>query len=335
MCKVSIVMPAYNVSTFIAEAIRSVLAQTFTDFELIIVDDGSTDDTNLICKRFEDPRIRLVSQKNRGLAGARNTGIRIAKGEYVAFLDADDKWHPKKLQEHVAHLDARPLVGVSYSASQFMDESGALMPLYQTPKVSNVRSEDVLCRNPVGNGSAPVIRRSALQDIESFDDRYGQPEAVYFDPDFKQSEDIECWVRIAAQTRWRFEGIDKPLTQYRLNSGGLSASVGRQLQSWEAFFKKACGYAPSLMREWGGLARAYQYRYLARRAIWSREPDIARQLFASALRSDWRIAIHEPARTLSTGMAIALRVVLPGFLYRPIESIAIAVKGKTRTCGEL
>ena len=78
MCKVSVVMPAYNVSTFIADAIESVLAQTFTDFELIIVDDGSTDDTVLICNRFDDRRIRLVSQKNRGLAGARNTGIRAA-----------------------------------------------------------------------------------------------------------------------------------------------------------------------------------------------------------------------------------------------------------------
>jgi len=156
---------------------------------------------------------------------------------------------------------------------------------------------------------------------------------VYFDPDFKQSEDIECWVRIAVQTRWRFEGIDKPLTLYRLNSGGLSASVGRQLQSWEAFFEKACGYAPSLMQEWGNLARAYQYRYLARRAIWSREPETARQLFAGALRSDWRIAIREPARTFSTALAIALRFGLPGFLYRPIENFAIAVKGIARTGG--
>ena len=332
MCKVSVVMPAYNVSTFIADAIESVLAQTFTDFELIIVDDGSTDDTVLICNRYDDQRVRLVSQKNRGLAGARNTGIRAANGEYVAFLDADDLWRPDKLQAHVAHLDANPLVGVSYSASQFMDESGEPLPLYQTPKLSDVRTEDVLCRNPVGNGSAPVIRRSALQGIESLDDRYGQPEAVYFDPDFKQSEDIECWVRIAARTAWRFEGIDKPLTLYRLNSGGLSASVNRQLASWEAFFDKACGYAPSLMQEWGDLARAYQYRYLARRAIWSKEPATARQLFTGALRSDWRIAIREPARTSSTAAAIALRVVLPEFLYRPLESFAVTAKGIARAC---
>lgn len=331
MCKVSVVMPAYNVSTFIAGAIKSVLAQTFTDFELIIVDDGSTDDTALICNRFDDPRIRLVSQKNRGLAGARNTGIRAANGEYVAFLDADDLWRPEKLQEHVAHLDANPSVGVSYSAAQFMDESGELLPLYQSPKTEDVRTEDVLCRNPVGNGSAPVIRMSTLRGIESLDDRYGQDEAVYFDPDFKQSEDIECWVRIAAQTDWRFEGIDKPLTLYRLNSGGLSASVGRQLASWEAFFEKACGYAPLLMREWGDLARAYQYRYLARRAIWSREPATARRLFGDALRSDWRIAIREPARTFSTGLSIALHVALPGFLYRPLENMAMAAKGFLRT----
>ena len=331
MTKVSVIMPAYNVSAFIEGAIDSVLSQSFEDFELIIVDDGSTDDTARICKRYDDPRIRLLSQKNRGLAGARNTGIRAARGEYLAFLDADDMWRQNKLEMHVDHLDRNPFVGVSYSASQFMDESGALLTLFQTPKLTGVEAKDVLCRNPVGNGSAPVIRMAALWEIETLDDRHGQPEATYFDPDFKQSEDIECWVRIASTTRWRFAGIADALTLYRLNSGGLSASVNRQLASWEKFFAKASGYAPQLMNDWGGLARAYQYRYLARRALWSRESATAGRLMRGALRADWRIVLFEPARTLATMLAIALQVALPGFAYRPISRIALAAQRFART----
>lgn len=330
MIKVSVVIPAYNVSTFIEDAINSVLAQSYDNFEVIVVDDGSTDDTASIVKRYDDWRIRLVSQRNRGLAGARNTGIGLAEGEYVAFLDADDLWRPEKLREHVQHLDENPEVGVSYSVSQFMDESGKPLALFQTPKLSGVEVADVLLRNPVGNGSAPVIRMATLQAIKTMDSRYGRPEPVYFDPDFKQSEDIECWVRIASTTSWRFAGIGRALTLYRLNSGGLSASVTRQLASWEAFFEKACRYAPVLMSEWGALARAYQCRYLARRAVWSREPGLARRLLRDAVAADWRIVIFEPARTLATTFAVVLQGALPHGIYRLIERMALATKTLVR-----
>jgi glycosyltransferase involved in cell wall biosynthesis len=331
MIKVSVVIPAYNVSAYIEDAIDSVLAQSFTDFEVVVVDDGSTDDTASIVKRYDDWRVRLVSQQNRGLAGARNTGIRVAEGEYVAFLDADDLWHPEKLKEHVLHLDQNPEIGVSYSVSQFMDESGKPLSLYQTPKLSDVEVEDVLLRNPVGNGSAPVIRMATLQAIETIDSRYGCPEPIYFDPDFKQSEDIECWVRIASTTEWRFAGIGRALTLYRLNSGGLSASVARQLASWEAFFDKACRYAPALMAESGSLARAYQCRYLARRAVWSREPRLALQLLRNAFAADWRILFLEPARTLATSIAVTLQAALPAAAYQLIERTALATRTFVRS----
>ncbi len=330
MPKVSVIVPAYNVAAFIEGAIECVLAQSFRDFELLIVDDGSPDDTVARCRRYDDPRIRVVSQKNRGLAGARNSGIREARGEYLAFLDADDLWRCDKLEKHVAHLERCPDVGVSYSVSQFMDEDGTLLPMYQSPKLDNVGPGDVLCRNPVGNGSAPVIRRQVFDAIASLDDRYGAPEPVFFDPDFRQSEDIECWVRIAATTPWRFAGLAEPLTLYRLNAGGLSASVDRQLASWEAFYAKASGYAPDLIAASGRLARAYQYRYLARRAVWSGEPRTARRLLARAFVSDWRIALREPARTAATCAAVVLQGLLPGRLYRALEELVLSARATVR-----
>ncbi len=330
MIKVTVVMPAYNVAKFIEGAVDSVLAQTYTNFELVIVNDGSTDDTARIIGAYRDSRVRIVTQKNRGLAGARNTGIRVANGEYIALLDADDLWHPDKLCEHVAHLDDNPEVGVSYSASRFMDESGRLLSIYQAPRLDSIEPADVLCRNPVGNGSAPVIRMATFRDIEKLDDRYGDPEPVYFDPDFRQSEDIECWVRIAGTTNWRFAGLAQALTLYRLNSGGLSASVDRQLASWEAFIAKAESYAPQLIQEWGDLARAYQYRYLSRRALWSQETRTARRLFLAALKSNWRIALYEPARTCATAIALLLQTVMPLPAYQLIEKSALAARRLAR-----
>lgn len=330
MPKVSVIVPAYNVARFIDGAIESVLAQSYSDFELLIVNDGSTDDTLARCKRHADERIRIVNQENRGLAGARNSGIREARGEFLAFLDADDLWRADKLERHVEHLERCPEVGVSYSASQFLAEDGTPLELYQAPRLHDVEAKDVLCRNPVGNGSAPVIRRRVFDAIEALDDRYGSPEPVYFDPDFRQSEDIECWVRIAATTTWRFAGLSEPLTLYRLNAGGLSASVDRQLESWEAFISKASVYAPDLVRREGKLARAYQYRYLARRAVWSEEPATAVRLLGAALRSDWRILVFEPARTLATAIAVLLQAALPPWMYRPIQKMALSFKDRAR-----
>ena len=320
---VSVVIPAYNVSRFIDDAIQCVLAQTFTDFELIIVNDGSTDDTLARCQRYDDPRIRVVDQQNRGLAGARNSGIREARGEFVALLDADDLWLDTKLARHVEHLRAQPDLGVSYSASRFMSEDGELLALYQSPQLTGITAETVLCRNPVGNGSAPVLRMSALRAIESTTERYGTPEPIYFDPDFRQSEDIECWTRIAATTPWRFEGLRDALTLYRLNGGGLSASVDKQFASWERFIEKARGYAPELIGRYGSLARAYQYRYLSRRAVWSDEPVTARRLLSRAFGSDWRIAVLEPKRTFATILAVLLKAILPARAWRAVEGYAL------------
>ena len=120
--RMSVVMPVFNVEDFIEQAIQSVLDQSFKDFELIIVDDGGSDRSMAIARSFDDPRIRIVSQKNRGLAGARNTGIACARAPLVALLDSDDRWHEDKLLLHYVHLQANPGIGVSYSGSRLIDE---------------------------------------------------------------------------------------------------------------------------------------------------------------------------------------------------------------------
>jgi hypothetical protein len=324
---VSVIMPVYNVEQYIAESIRSVLTQTFTNFEFLLIDDGGNDNSLNICQQFHDPRIKIIKQENRGLAGARNTGIRNARGQYLAFLDSDDLWGPKKLEMHVSHLEKSPAVGVSYSASIFIDDGGKIMGIHQLPKLSNVTARDVICRNPVGNGSAPVIRREVFQEIEFEQDLHGFQESAFFDENFRQSEDIECWVRIALQTEWVFEGLAESLTFYRVNTGGLSANLEKQFATWERMIHKASQYAPDFITQWGNRAKAYQLRYLARRAIRMRNAETATRLINKALITDFKIIFQEPGRTLITLFSAYLLLLLPKSVFLMLECQAMRLIG--------
>ncbi len=315
----SVVMPVYNVADFIAEAIQSVLNQSFIDFELLIVDDCSPDNSIQICRQFNDPRIRIIKHtENRGLAGARNTGIRHALGEFIAFLDSDDRWHPDKLSLHHAHLIASPQVGLSFSRSAFIEANGVATNCYQMPRLTGITPDHLFCRNPVGNGSAPVVRMSALVQIGYQAIFNGQPEIRYFDSTLRRSEDIECWLRIALTTDWQIEGIPQVLTDYRLNAEGLSASLFKQLESWESLVSKTRHYAPAFIAQHEQHARAFQFRYLARQAIRLGDGSAAVHFLHRALGSDWRLLTHEPARTFITCVAAYLLRRLP-MLYQKIE----------------
>lgn len=321
---VSVVIPMYNAAAYLQDCLNSVLAQTYKNFEVIAVDDGSPDNCAEIIDACEDPRVKLVRQRNRGLAGARNTGICRASGEYIAFLDSDDMWRPEKLELHVGHLRANPSVGVSYSASQFMDESGALMSVGQTPKCEGVTAADIFCRNPVGNGSAPVIRRQALKDIEFIRPEQGHYGAMFFDESFRQSEDVECWLRIALSTDWGFAGIDQALTLYRVNGEGLSANWQNQLASWERSVDCNRRIDAEFIGKWESLARAYQYRYLTRRAVQSRDGASARKLLTMAYRSNPSILLRDFGRTTVTTGCTVLLSCLPNDYYHALENRLMA-----------
>ncbi|MCF2856563.1 glycosyltransferase family 2 protein [Pseudoalteromonas sp. SMS1] len=317
---VSVVIPMYNVGKYIELSINSVLNQTYQDFELICVDDGCSDDTLVKVAQFDDPRIKVISQLNRGLAGARNTGIRAARGEYIALLDADDFWLPEKLEKHVAHLEANSQLGISYCPSLFMDEDDTLLGIGQFPKLTGITSKDVFCRNPIGNGSAPVIRKAVLEAV-AFEDGMRNWQQ-YFDEELRQSEDIELWIRIALDTDYKMEGIEQPLTYYRVNASGLSSNLHKQFTSWQyAVDQNRIGH-DAFFNKYGSLAKAYQLRYLCRRAIQSRNSTQAIKLMHNALKTNWRIIKEEPKRTLAT-LACTYLCTLPNSLYDAIESVAM------------
>lgn len=319
---VSVVIPMFNVGQYIEQCLQSVLAQTFKNFEIICVDDGCSDDTLHKLARFSDPRIKLIQQSNCGLSGARNTGILASRGMYVALLDADDFWAKEKLALHINHLNTRPHVGVSYCPSLFVDEKGQSMGIGQFPKLKDISAKDVFCRNPVGNGSAPVIRRRLFKEVAFVSRKTGRQ--CIFDEDLRQSEDIELWLRVALLGSWKFEGIKTPLTFYRVNDGGLSANLDKQYASWcLAMEKNQEGHAV-FFRRYLPLARAYQLRYLSRRAIRSGDAWQAIKLVHQALLTQPKIAIEEPMRTIAT-YGCALMSMLPHSLYRILENTAMRI----------
>lgn len=316
---VSVIMPVYNTAKYVQSAVESVLAQTFTNFELLIVDDAGTDNSIELCRRYDDPRIRIISQANRGLAGARNTGIRHACGQFIALLDSDDLWEADKLERHVAHLRKAPNVGVSYAASTLIDDDGRALRIVQRPKLKSVSPRDVFLRNPIGNGSAPVIRKAVFNDIAFLNPN--REELDYFDESFRQSEDIECWCRIALTTRWEFEGIKGALTRYRINEGGLSANVVKQFATWSRVRDRVAQLDPGFAKQWASHAEAYQLRYLARRCVRMGEGAMAWSLLNDAIKICPKIAFEEPAKTLTSLVAAAVLRFSPVSFNTPLQAL--------------
>lgn len=307
----SIIVPAFNVAATIGETLTFLLAQTFDDYEIIVIDDGSTDDTSVVVEPFcADHRVRLIHQRNRGLAGARNSGIAAARGEFIGFCDADDLWEAEKLAAHVRHLTRTRRVGVSYSGSSLIDDNGDVLRTRQRPRLRNVSTQHILKRNPVGNGSAPVIRRAVFEQIA-----YRPPHETtrdwYFDETLRQSEDLECWLRIALTTDWEFEGIPGLLTRYRISSGALSANTAQQFATWSQAIDKLYHLRPMFFDKHVPVARAYQYRYLARRAVSDLDGKRAAALMSLSMQSSVRPFFEEPAKSLVTLAAATVLKAIP------------------------
>ncbi len=299
---VSVIVPAYNVAATIKETLHSIINQTFEDIEIIVVDDGATDETPQILKTFKDSRMRVVRQVNRGLAGARNTGIQLAMGKYIAFCDSDDVWEPEKLELHVIHLNSDSNLGLSFCGSSLIDEHGRFFKTSQRPKLKNISAADIFKRNPIGNGSVAVFRRSAL-DVIAYRPAGERKRDWWFDETLRQSEDIDAWMRFALASDWKIEGIPGLLTRYRIQAGGLSAKLEKQFETWSRMRDKVEQIAPRFAAINAPAAEAYQLRYLARRAFMMGDGATAAKLVRKALRTSLKPLREEPGKTLATWIA--------------------------------
>lgn len=201
MPKVSVIIPAYNAMSYLPETLESVFGQTFTDLEILIVNDGSLDDIVEWASQIGDSRVKFISQANQGVSAARNTGIIKAQGEYIAFLDADDLWEPTKLEKQVHCLEANPTVGLAYTWTNFIDEFGQSTGVSIFSHAEGNVWQEIVVRDMVSTGSSTMIR------AECFD------KVGLFDSDLCVGEDRDMWTRIAAC--YPFAVIKEPLTLYR------------------------------------------------------------------------------------------------------------------------
>ena len=207
MPRVSVIIPTFDRMQFVAQAIESVVAQSYRDFELIVVDDGSTDATPSVLERYAG-QIHYVYQLHQERSAARNTGIALANGEFLAFLDSDDLWLPDKLAQQVAAFDAMPQVGVMHSAFVRIDNTGQVVPWPLGRKrlgASGWVYERMLTMRCAVLMSSTLLRRQLLQPGEGFR------------PELTTSEDAELMLRLAERTEFYYDPA--PLVLYRLHAG--------------------------------------------------------------------------------------------------------------------
>ncbi|MBE9212352.1 glycosyltransferase family 2 protein [Plectonema cf. radiosum LEGE 06105] len=307
----TVVMPAYNAAPYLAQTIESVLSQTFTDFELLIIDDGSTDNTAVIAEDYQqkDKRVKLLIQSNRGVSATRNQGIASSNSPYIAFIDADDKWFPDKLALHYQHLEKNPHLGVSYAKVEFLTPDGKHTRKIAQGRLTKLQPQHFLYENPTMTVSNLVIRRQVFEEIGCFD------------CNMNYSEDLDFLFRIAC-SQWKIEGIDHVLLGYRTTQGGLSSQLYKMEQGWETLMAKARLKAPELVEKHYLKARSNHLRYLARRAFRLHlSPQIGVDFLNRALNSDWQLILREPRRTLFTIVAVYGNQMLQYINLRKIISL--------------
>ena len=271
MPTVSVIMPAFNSAAYIDAAIHSVLHQTVSDVELLVIDDGSADETTAIVARHgeKEPRIRLLRQPNAGPGAARNAGFHEARGEFFAFLDSDDEWAPTFVERQLAILGARPDVDVVFGNAWYRGGPRCGQPARRVdPDERTLLLSDILANDDLHFIMA-LFRRSVVDKVGGFN------------PMFVTNEEYEMWLR-AGVAGFKFARNSEPLGWYRCRPDSLSASEVRMLQ----------GVLRVLAHTRPKLAEGSREQALLDRAV---------------ARYDARLAVAETRETLAGGDERAVR----------------------------
>jgi glycosyltransferase involved in cell wall biosynthesis len=277
MSKVSVIIPNYNYGRFLREAIDSVLNQTVRPHEVIVVDDGSVDNSHEVLESYGD-RIITIRQQNQGVGVARNSGAKLATGEFLAFLDADDYWAPEKLEKQLAKFGEDSEIGLVHCGFQNVDTDGNLLDRCVDGSDGWV-AEKLLKFEPsiAAPGGTTMIRRGDFWEVGGYDT----------DPALHPSEDWDLSYRIAS--RWKYGFVPEPLLYYRQHGKGGHTDIRRMERAMLIGFGKAFGengeiqsirtecYAKLYMVLAGSYFRAGQYSDFVRTAVksvWKRPANI-------------------------------------------------------------
>ncbi len=283
---VAVIMPAYNSAHYISEAIKSVIGQTMPDFELVVVDDGSTDHTADVVRRYlGDRRVRLLSQENAGPSIARNRGIAATNSRFISLIDSDDKYEPEYLAKMTGALEANPeMAFYCCDAMLFGDTETVGLRVYGEKRGYPLTLKTVLSRDFQVHGST-TIRRKWVEKIGGYN------------PERRSAEDLDLWVRMLCEGA-RGDYLNKPLIWYRRREGSLSTDTRLLHDSEIALYTDVLSRKPSAEIEaicQSSIARSRHHRaiFLAKSALRSRRyrDFIAASSEARRYGNNWKLAM--------------------------------------------
>lgn len=296
---VTIVIPAYNAVDFLSDTIQSVLNQSYENWELLVVNDGSTDGTSALVNTYceLDHRIHLITKGNGGVSTARNLGIKKSKGELIAFLDSDDLWLKDKLSVHVDYMRSHPQIGLSFARVELIESNGETTNKLTNNIEENLEPQTFFYTNPTITTSNIVVRKSVFDNLQGFD------ESIQY------SEDIDLLFRIAFQKKWIIQGIDQVLIQYRVHSSGLSSKLTKMEEGWVALMENAHRIAPQLVTKHYSAAHAAHLQYWAKQTLrLDMSPFTGVTFINRALISDWK-SLHKKPKMIAIALLVYLRLV--------------------------
>lgn len=271
---ISVIIPAFNYARYLRDAIDSVLAQTYPALEVIVVDDGSTDDTPAVLAAYGD-RIRVIRQQNQGVSAARNSGIAAARGEYVAFLDADDLWQPAKLEAQMARFDADPSLGLVHCGAESFDGKGQTIHFWREGKQGRV-AIDILRLEPViaAPGSNIAVPKRVAEEIGGFDTR------------MTGSEDWDFYYRVAE--RYAIGFTPEALVRYRIHANGAHHNIAEMEKGMLLALQKAFASSDPAVQSVRNLSYGRLHRVLAGCYFQARQPSPFARHALRSLRYDAR-----------------------------------------------
>jgi glycosyltransferase involved in cell wall biosynthesis len=252
MVLISVIIPVLNAEKTIIPTVQSVLRQSLVDLEVIIIDDGSTDQTFSVLTQIQDSRLSVIHFLNAGVAASRNRGIQRANGKYISFLDADDLWMPDKLKDQYESLSSHPESAVAYSWVNYVDSQYKFLHSGWHIQHSGDVYEELFCRNFIENGSNILVRKQAVETIGNFD------------ADTSPSEDWDFYLRLAE--KFSFVCVPKVQVLYRVTPGSLSTQIRRMESGFLRAFDKAIVRSPQRLAPLKTQALATFYSYLFHKA---------------------------------------------------------------------
>ncbi len=295
---VSVIVPAYNAARTVEECVHSVLAQTYTSFEILVIDDGSTDDTASIVGRMEDERVQLLCQPNAGVATARNAGIAASRGSLIAPLDADDIWYPGKLAAQVARMRrGGEAMGMVYSWWTAIDEASVVRGTSSRCRAEGHLALCLFYANFLGNASVPLYRRSIVERVGGYDPELRARGA-------QGCEDWDLSLRVAACSE---VGVAPGhFTGYRRAAGSMSGDVAAMARSYNAIVQWVRANWKDVPPEVYRWSRANFASYLASQCQRAGQYGEAARWTAEALRNDSALLLSRPTyRALALALASA------------------------------